>query len=566
MENPPCPPEFAPDSRIAAAASSAAAVGGVTDRLTFIPSPHVVPMRQSHDDDAAVLRYGTSMSRTLSARRLHDGSSGSESSLQAASSFSDLPLLALPGLASRVSIAGTSASQNDLRAFFDTAVADGHIEVDAMTVEGGLTPSLVLSTAGALASSLMFGLNNANMNTPAAAMRASLGLPSSLPAGCAAGEAVHAQLLENDVTWSLIVSILCLGALVGSASAAYLADGWGRRAFLLHNSGLYAVAALVGAAASAFPADAFPAGASPAGGREEDPCSTSRSTAAILLLLLSRVLSGVACGGSTVVVPMYLGEISPTTGRRCQRAATQHEPSGWPRRDLARPPARHARLRLPPHRRHRRAPLAQALAHTVTSHPSWCDHFVRHAPRASARPSSPPRLRRPARFLLLPRLPARPSRPRVRAGGGWFSSPSSLPPHCRYSSSALPCSSRLAGSSCAGATRPREPPSQGCAAAAAARSRPPSCTKSWPRCSPPRKAGPEAGDRQAQAGQAARGARWLIDPGVLLCTSTQYSLGGGSSARLLIDPSARRPLVLCVGLMAVQQFSGPCPRRFLEGS
>jgi len=32
--------------------------------------------------------------------------------------------------------------------------------------------------------------------------------------------------------------------------------------------------------------------------------------------------------------------------------------------------------------------------------------------------------------------------------------------------------------------------------------------------------------------------------------------GGGSSARLLIDPSARRPLVLCVGLMAVQQFSG----------
>ena len=106
-------------------------------------------MRQSHDDDAAVLRYGTSMSRTLSARRLHDGSSGSESSLQAASSFSDLPLLALPGLASRVSIAGTSASQNDLRAFFDTAVADGHIEVDAMTVEGGLTPSLVLSTTGA---------------------------------------------------------------------------------------------------------------------------------------------------------------------------------------------------------------------------------------------------------------------------------------------------------------------------------------------------------------------------------------------------------------------------------
>ena len=372
-------------------------------------------MRQSHDDDAAVLRYGTSMSRTLSARRLHDGKSGSESSLQAASSFSDLPLLALPGLASRVSIAGTSASQNDLRAFFDTAIAaDGHIEVDAMTVEGGLTPSLVLSTTGALASSLMFGLNNANMNTPAAAMRASLGLPSSLPAGCAAGEAVHAQLLENDVTWSLIVSILCLGALVGSASAAYLADGWGRRAFLLHNSGLYAVAALVGAAASAFPADAFPAGASPAGGREEDPCSTSRSTAAILLLLLSRVLSGVACGGSTVVVPMYLGEISPTPARRCQRAATQHESSGWARRDLARPPARHARLRLPPHRRHRRAPLAQALAHTVTSHPSCCDHFVRHAPRASARPSSPPRLRRPARAPPPP-PPARPPLTPARA-------------------------------------------------------------------------------------------------------------------------------------------------------
>jgi hypothetical protein len=48
--------------------------------------------------------------------------------------------------------------------------------------------------------------------------------------------------------------------------------------------------------------------------RRAQAAPTSPSTPAwtrIGLLVLGRLVTGVACGGSTVVVPMYLGEVSP---------------------------------------------------------------------------------------------------------------------------------------------------------------------------------------------------------------------------------------------------------------
>ena len=45
--------------------------------------------------------------------------------------------------------------------------------------------------------------------------------------------------------------------------------------------------------------------------RAQEYCNPSPCVHALGLLLFGRLLSGVACGGSTVVVPMYLGEVAP---------------------------------------------------------------------------------------------------------------------------------------------------------------------------------------------------------------------------------------------------------------
>ena len=101
-------------------------------------------------------------------------------------SFADLPPVALAGLTSRVSISGRSASQEHLRGFFERSASSDLLEDefnDIVHVEGGMTRGLLLTTAGALLSSLQFGLNNANMNTPAKVMREALQIPTRFADG-----------------------------------------------------------------------------------------------------------------------------------------------------------------------------------------------------------------------------------------------------------------------------------------------------------------------------------------------------------------------------------------------
>lgn len=156
-------------------------------------------------------QYG-SMKRTLSAQGLA-GMRGR------ANSYNDLPLVALPGLTSRVSISGTtSASQLDLQHFFRSAASFGSLsaaslpdlDLDLVAVEGGWTAPLLLSAGGALLSALQFGINNGNMNTQAAVMRAALGIPPAVASGCAPRD-----VRGNDAAWGFCVSSFCLSALIG---------------------------------------------------------------------------------------------------------------------------------------------------------------------------------------------------------------------------------------------------------------------------------------------------------------------------------------------------------------
>jgi len=133
----------------------------------------------------------------------------------------------------------------------------------------------LLSAAGvALCSAFAFGLNNGMLNSPATVIRADLGLGG--PSG------------ENFL-WPLCVAIYSLGALLGCNRSPRLSDQYGRRRFIHSNAALYVIGALLQAVAKLV-------------------CAASTGFA-LVLFILGRAVVGIASGGSTVVVPLYLGEV-----------------------------------------------------------------------------------------------------------------------------------------------------------------------------------------------------------------------------------------------------------------
>ena len=190
----------------------------------------------------------------------------------------DLAPLAQPGITTRVTRNNSVAISMDALADpFEFPTAE-----TVVTMEGGLTAPLVWAAGVAVLSSFQNGFSSANMNTAAEVMRADLGVPSTDAA--------------NDTTWGFCVSVFCLGALVGCSMGASLADSAGRKRTLLATSVVYALGAL-GEASSALARCAPGA-----------PCAPG---AGVALLIGGRVVTGVACGATSVVVPMYLGEVSP---------------------------------------------------------------------------------------------------------------------------------------------------------------------------------------------------------------------------------------------------------------
>lgn len=139
---------------------------------------------------------------------------------------------------------------------------------------------LLSAAAVALCSAFCFGLNNGMLNSPERVIRTDFGL-------------VEGGL--GDSLWSLCISIYSLGALVGCIGAPVLADRHGRRKFIHANATLYIIGAVLQAGAKLF--------------------ATSAAGFGLFLFIAGRAVVGIASGGSTVVVPLYLGEIAPASLR-----------------------------------------------------------------------------------------------------------------------------------------------------------------------------------------------------------------------------------------------------------
>lgn len=223
------------------------------------------------------------------------------------SSFADVPYLALPGISSRVSLAA-SQSQQSVGSELDVRF----IPQGDMTLMPTFTPALLKATFAALLSAFQFGYNNGNMNTQADVMRESLSIPAHAPNGTPLG--------ANDSIWGFCVSVFCLGALVGCNLSGQLADRWGRKHFLLVNNLLFMVGGLTESLCF-LPPCACPVSEGPLAALRSHALSATLAGVAtdptcicvmrVLALVIGRTVSGIACGGTTVVVPMYLGEISP---------------------------------------------------------------------------------------------------------------------------------------------------------------------------------------------------------------------------------------------------------------
>jgi SP family facilitated glucose transporter-like MFS transporter 3 len=124
------------------------------------------------------------------------------------------------------------------------------------------TISLILAVFTSVLASFQVGYNSGVLNVPEAVIRSALELA--------------------EVEWSIIVAIFAIGGLLGSIFGARTADSLGRKNFLVANNVLFIAGGLCQALSVNFG-----------------------------LMALGRLLIGIGCGGVTVVVPLYLGEISP---------------------------------------------------------------------------------------------------------------------------------------------------------------------------------------------------------------------------------------------------------------
>lgn len=94
---------------------------------------------------------------------------------------------------------------------------------------------------------------------------------------------IHKDIPLNDLLEGMVVSMLLLGAIFGSAVSGTLSDKWGRRPVVFVLSIIF----IVGSLASAFSVN-------------------------VTMLIISRIILGLAVGGASVLVPVYLSEMAPT--------------------------------------------------------------------------------------------------------------------------------------------------------------------------------------------------------------------------------------------------------------
>mmetsp|Transcript_25050 Transcript_25050/g.34900 ORF Transcript_25050/g.34900 Transcript_25050/m.34900 type:complete len:610 (+) Transcript_25050:254-2083(+) len=178
-----------------------------------------------------------------------------------------VPFYAIHGMSAHVRRLSRTFSRSSFGTSAGTTM-DGEIDPmlsDALESQG-YTSRLVLVVFSVLMGAINFGYNTSVLNTPEHVIRSSL---------------THNSWVD-DFSWAIIVSIFCIGGLIGSSIAPILLDTIGRKGFLLYN-GIFLTFVLLFESLSI----------------------------SVMMMALSRLLIGISCGGTTVAVPLYLGEIAP---------------------------------------------------------------------------------------------------------------------------------------------------------------------------------------------------------------------------------------------------------------
>ncbi|XP_033224164.1 solute carrier family 2, facilitated glucose transporter member 1-like isoform X3 [Belonocnema kinseyi] len=146
----------------------------------------------------------------------------------------------------------------------------------------GLNGHLVFAiTAAALGSSFQHGYNTAVVSNAEAVMKIWIG---NL-AGNRTGTATEPDSSQVTFIWAVIVSIFCLGGMIGGSLVGFVADKFGRKGGLLLNNILVVLAVIFEGAA--------------------------KPTFSYEMIYIGRFLIGVNAGLNAGLAPMYLGEVSP---------------------------------------------------------------------------------------------------------------------------------------------------------------------------------------------------------------------------------------------------------------
>ena len=220
------------------------------------------------------------------------------------------PFLAIPGVGSNLNRMTRIVSVKSFATFKRLQTEAGMLEADntdlddenealyqlCPELEPRVTKNLVFAVIIACLSALQVGYNTGVINVPAQIIKENL-LPPTLsqlpgtPTGVfpppvwnssAPAPLPSSPCVVDDVQWAMIVSLFCIGGLFGGLSGGYLSDKFGRGKFMLLNNILFISGGVLQAVASS-----------------------------VWVLMLGRFLIGAGCGGVTVVVPLYLGEVSP---------------------------------------------------------------------------------------------------------------------------------------------------------------------------------------------------------------------------------------------------------------
>ncbi|XP_007503680.1 solute carrier family 2, facilitated glucose transporter member 3 [Monodelphis domestica] len=146
-----------------------------------------------------------------------------------------------------------------------------------------ITCPLVFAVTTAAISSFQFGYNTGVINAPEQIIKEFVNLTLESKSGEPTTEFLLTSL------WSLAVAIFSVGGMIGSFSVGFFVNRFGRRNSMLINN----ILGIIGGAL----------------------LGLAKTAKSVEMLILGRLVIGFFCGLCTGFVPIYIGEVSPTSHR-----------------------------------------------------------------------------------------------------------------------------------------------------------------------------------------------------------------------------------------------------------